>query len=74
MPRRRRAAQYDKTLVLGDLVGYGPDPNAVIDRLRDSAARRNRPRESRQGGVRPRARRTASTPSPRTRRAGRWMR
>src|ERR1044072_3291482 len=25
---------YDKTLVLGDLVGYGPDPNAVIERVR----------------------------------------
>jgi diadenosine tetraphosphatase ApaH/serine/threonine PP2A family protein phosphatase len=25
----------DATLVLGDLVGYGADPNAVIDRLRD---------------------------------------
>jgi diadenosine tetraphosphatase ApaH/serine/threonine PP2A family protein phosphatase len=24
---------YDKTLVLGDMVGYGPDPNAVIDRV-----------------------------------------
>lgn len=24
---------YDKTLVLGDIVGYGPDPNAVIDRV-----------------------------------------
>jgi predicted phosphodiesterase len=24
---------YDATLVLGDLVGYGPDPNAVIDRV-----------------------------------------
>jgi diadenosine tetraphosphatase ApaH/serine/threonine PP2A family protein phosphatase len=31
------ARQYDKTLVLGDLVGYGPDPNAVVDRLRDLA-------------------------------------
>jgi putative phosphoesterase len=26
---------YDKILVLGDLVGYGADPNAVIDRVRD---------------------------------------
>jgi predicted phosphodiesterase len=25
---------YDRTLVLGDVVGYGPDPNAVIDRVR----------------------------------------
>ena len=22
---------YDQTVVLGDLVGYGPDPNAVIE-------------------------------------------
>jgi diadenosine tetraphosphatase ApaH/serine/threonine PP2A family protein phosphatase len=26
---------YDRALVLGDLVGYGADPNAVIERLRD---------------------------------------
>ena len=25
---------YEKTLVLGDLVGYGPDPNTVVERLR----------------------------------------
>ena len=25
---------YDRTVVLGDIVGYGPDPNAVIDRVR----------------------------------------
>jgi predicted phosphodiesterase len=24
---------YDQTLVLGDIVGYGPDPNIVIDRV-----------------------------------------
>jgi diadenosine tetraphosphatase ApaH/serine/threonine PP2A family protein phosphatase len=30
-----RARGYDETLVLGDLVGYGPDPNAVIDRVRE---------------------------------------
>ena len=24
---------YDATLVLGDLVGYGPDPNVVVDRV-----------------------------------------
>ncbi len=29
---RRRG--YDHTLVLGDLVGYGADPNAVVDRVR----------------------------------------
>ena len=28
------AGDYDATLVLGDLVGYGADPNAVIDRVR----------------------------------------
>ena len=28
------AAGYDRALVLGDLVGYGADPNAVIDRIR----------------------------------------
>ena len=25
---------YDRTLVLGDLVGYGPDPDTVVDRVR----------------------------------------
>ncbi len=29
----------DRVLVLGDIVGYGPDPNAVIDRLRRLRAR-----------------------------------
>ena len=29
----------DRILVLGDTVGYGPDPNAVIDRLRSVRAR-----------------------------------
>jgi diadenosine tetraphosphatase ApaH/serine/threonine PP2A family protein phosphatase len=28
------AGSYDRALVLGDLVGYGADPNAVIDRVR----------------------------------------
>ncbi|MSO83992.1 MAG: metallophosphoesterase [Acidobacteria bacterium] len=28
------AGPYDRVLVLGDLVGYGADPNAVIDRVR----------------------------------------
>jgi diadenosine tetraphosphatase ApaH/serine/threonine PP2A family protein phosphatase len=31
--------KVDKILVLGDIVGYGPDPNAVIARLRDVRAR-----------------------------------
>lgn len=26
--------KYDEVICLGDLVGYGPDPNAVIDRVR----------------------------------------
>jgi diadenosine tetraphosphatase ApaH/serine/threonine PP2A family protein phosphatase len=30
-----RELSYDKTLILGDLVGYGADPNKVIDRIRD---------------------------------------
>lgn len=29
--------QYDEVLCLGDLVGYGPDPNAVISRVRPLA-------------------------------------
>ena len=31
LPQR---AEYDAVLVLGDLVGYGADPNAVVDRVR----------------------------------------
>ena len=31
--------QVDRILVLGDIVGYGPDPNAVIARLRSTGAR-----------------------------------
>lgn len=29
----RAAGRYDRALVLGDLVGYGADPNAVIERI-----------------------------------------
>src|SRR5712692_10443565 len=29
------ARGYDRALVLGDLVGYGSDPNAVIDRVQE---------------------------------------
>ena len=46
---------YDETLVLGDLVGYGADPNAVVERVQALEADRDRPRQPRQGGVRPRA-------------------
>lgn len=31
--------KVDRILVLGDIVGYGPEPNAVIDRLRSVRAR-----------------------------------
>src|SRR6185369_13448567 len=31
------AGEFDGVLVLGDLVGYGADPNAVIDRIRGLA-------------------------------------
>ncbi len=30
--------KYDHAVCLGDLVGYGPDPNAVIDRVREVAS------------------------------------
>jgi diadenosine tetraphosphatase ApaH/serine/threonine PP2A family protein phosphatase len=30
--------EVDQVIVLGDIVGYGPDPNAVIDRLREIKA------------------------------------
>ena len=32
---RRRAIEHDSVLVLGDLVGYGANPNAVVDRVRE---------------------------------------
>jgi diadenosine tetraphosphatase ApaH/serine/threonine PP2A family protein phosphatase len=31
------AGQVDETWCLGDLVGYGPDPNAVVEEVRDIA-------------------------------------
>ena len=31
--------KVDRIVVLGDIVGYGPDPNAVIERLRSVRAR-----------------------------------
>ncbi len=33
----RDAPRYDEVICLGDLVGYGPDPNACVDRLHDLA-------------------------------------
>lgn len=30
-----RGLAYDRLVVLGDLVGYGADPNAVVERIRD---------------------------------------
>ena len=27
--------KYDKAICLGDVVGYGPDPNAAIDMVRE---------------------------------------
>jgi diadenosine tetraphosphatase ApaH/serine/threonine PP2A family protein phosphatase len=30
-----RARAFDETLVLGDLVGYGPDPNVVVERVQE---------------------------------------
>jgi len=29
------AGQVDETWCLGDMVGYGPDPNACVEELRD---------------------------------------
>ncbi len=33
----RDAPRFDEVICLGDLVGYGPDPNACVDRLHDLA-------------------------------------
>jgi predicted phosphodiesterase len=37
--RASAAQRYDAVLVLGDLVGYGADPNAVVDCVRNLGAR-----------------------------------
>jgi predicted phosphodiesterase len=34
----RAAGEYDRVVCCGDLVGYGPDPNAVVDWVRRSVA------------------------------------
>ena len=49
------ARGYDRALVLGDLVGYCADPNAVDRAHAGARSRRDRPRQPRQGGLRPRA-------------------
>ena len=49
------ARRFDATLVLGDLVGYGADPNAVIERVQALKPIAHRARQPRQGGVRARA-------------------
>jgi diadenosine tetraphosphatase ApaH/serine/threonine PP2A family protein phosphatase len=33
--RAARREEFDRLLVLGDIVGYGADPNAVVDRVRE---------------------------------------
>jgi predicted phosphodiesterase len=33
--RKMADGKYDQLLCLGDMVGYGPDPNAVIERVRE---------------------------------------
>ena len=53
-------ATWDRVLVLGDLVGYGAEPNAVIDRVR-ALDPGGDPRQSRQGGLRARRRLATST-------------
>jgi predicted phosphodiesterase len=35
----RAAGQYDQVVCCGDLVGYGPDPNRVVDWVRGNVAR-----------------------------------
>ena len=37
--RASAAQRYDAVLVLGDLVGYGADPNAVVDCVRNLGVR-----------------------------------
>ena len=55
--RASAAQRYDAVLVLGDLVGYGADPNAVVDRVRDLEPDGDRARQSRQS-----CRRASTTP------------
>ena len=43
---------YEKVLLLGDLVGYGADPNAICERVRDLKPDALDPRQPRQGRLR----------------------
>ena len=33
--------RWEKVVCLGDVVGYGPDPNEVVDRIRELGADHN---------------------------------
>ena len=61
---------YERVLVLGDLVGYGADPNAVVDRIRGAGAAGHHSRQPRQGRRRASRARRASTPWRAARSAG----
>ena len=59
----RRSARSTPSGSLGDVVGYGPEPDAVVERLRER--RRDRgPRQPRRGRARRRRDRAASTTTP----------
>ncbi len=55
--RRIRRKHFDRVVVLGDLVGYGADPNPIVDRVRGLKRFGHHPGKPRQGLQRTRARR-----------------
>ena len=57
-----KAGPHDAVLVLGDLVGYGADPNAVIERIRQLPGSHDHPRQPRQSRRRYRERRGVQSP------------
>ena len=60
---RVRRSDFDRVVILGDFVGYGADPNAVLDRLRRIRKPQGRdPRQPRQGRLRARPREASSIP------------